>query len=51
MLARTRESLGTDLLEVGRVAAQDTPIPASVPLEDRMLPQVETIMQTALKMV
>jgi pyruvate/2-oxoglutarate/acetoin dehydrogenase E1 component len=51
MLARAQESLRTDLVKGGRVAAQDTPIPASMPLEDRMLPQVETIMQTALKMV
>ncbi len=51
MLARAGETLGTSLLKSGRIAAQDTPIPASVPLENQMLPQVETIMQTALKMV
>jgi len=51
MIAKAKENLGTTLLDARRVAAEDSPVPASVPLENEMLPQVETILQTALKMV
>jgi pyruvate/2-oxoglutarate/acetoin dehydrogenase E1 component len=51
MIANAKENLGATLLDARRVAAQDSPVPASVPLETAMLPQVETIFQTAIKMV
>jgi pyruvate/2-oxoglutarate/acetoin dehydrogenase E1 component len=51
MIAKAKENLGATLLDARRVAAQDSPVPASVPLETAMLPQVETILQTAIKMV
>ena len=51
VLARAAQVLGNKLESTQRVAAQDTPIPASVPLEQEALPDVETIVQTALKMV
>ena len=51
MLARAKEALGPALISVGRVAAQDTPIPASAVLESDTLPGVENIVQMALTMV
>jgi pyruvate/2-oxoglutarate/acetoin dehydrogenase E1 component len=51
VLARAAQALGGKLENAQRVAAQDTPIPASMPLEQDALPGIETIVQTALKMV
>lgn len=51
MLARAQQTLGADLQIGRRLAALDTPIPASLPLEEGMLPGVESIVQSALKMV
>ena len=51
MLARAKEALGSVLISARRVAAQDTPIPASIELENNTLPGVENIIQTALSMV
>ncbi len=51
ILAQSQEKLGDIILAARRVAAKDTPIPASVELEKETLPGVEEIIQTALKMV
>lgn len=51
VLARTKEALGEKLKTAARVAAQDLPIPASVPMEETVLPSAEDIIQAAQKMV
>lgn len=51
MLARAQQTPGIQLLAGDRVAALDTPIPAAMPLEEQTLPGVDTIMQSALRMV
>jgi len=51
VLARATATLGSNLKAAQRVAAADTPIPASVPLEEGVLPGVEDILQTAIMMV
>ncbi|MCH7479989.1 MAG: hypothetical protein IIC79_01225, partial [Chloroflexi bacterium] len=50
-LARVTEALGSQLYSAARVAAQDLPVPASVPMEESMLPSIEDIIQAAQKMV
>jgi pyruvate/2-oxoglutarate/acetoin dehydrogenase E1 component len=49
--ARSAESLGPRLQTLRRVAAADSPIPASLPMENALLPGVEQIIQMAKKMV
>lgn len=49
VLARAAEALGPGLLAAGRVAADDTPIPASTPMEDAALPQVADILTEAIR--
>jgi pyruvate/2-oxoglutarate/acetoin dehydrogenase E1 component len=51
VLARAAQAFGGKLKAAQRVAAADTPIPASVPLEDQTLPSVDDIIANALKMV
>ncbi len=51
ILARAAETLGTNLRAAARVAAQDTPIPASPPLEQATLPGVDDIIAAARRMV
>lgn len=50
VLARAAEALGPSLRAAGRVAAADTPIPASVPLEAAVLPQVADIVASVRKL-
>jgi pyruvate/2-oxoglutarate/acetoin dehydrogenase E1 component len=50
VLARTAESLGSRLKIARRVAAQETPIPASPVLEKSTLPDVGVILRTARDM-
>ncbi len=45
--ARAAETLGPSLRAVRRLAAADLPIPASLPLEESILPQVEDIVAAA----
>ncbi|MEK6221730.1 MAG: alpha-ketoacid dehydrogenase subunit beta [Chloroflexota bacterium] len=51
VIARIQEDLGVGLKNVRRVAAKDLPIPASIPLENEVLPNIQEIMQKAQKMV
>lgn len=51
IIARTAENLGAGLQSASRVAALDLPVPASGPLEARVLPSVEAIVKQARKMV
>jgi pyruvate/2-oxoglutarate/acetoin dehydrogenase E1 component len=51
VVASAVQALGPDLLAADRLAAKDLPIPASVPQEEQVLPQVEDIVQAALKLV
>lgn len=51
VLARAAEALGPALRAAGRVAAADTPIPASTPLEDVALPQVADVIGAAVRLV
>ncbi len=51
VIAQVQEASRGGLKRVARVGACDLPIPASRPLEARVLPSVEAIMQTALLMV
>lgn len=51
ILARTLDSLGSDLSKGARVAGKDVPIPASGPLEAAVLPNAEDILEAAKKMV
>ncbi len=50
VVARTAEACGTRHIKYKRLAAQETPIPASGPLEAIALPGVDHIIQTALQM-
>lgn len=50
VIAKTVEVLGPQLRAARRTAALDLPVPASVALEERMLPGVETIIHTALEL-
>jgi pyruvate/2-oxoglutarate/acetoin dehydrogenase E1 component len=50
-LAALSEMLGDAFKSSKRLAAQDTPIPASVPLEESMLPGVDDIVAAAKSMV
>ena len=49
--ARAAEAAGGELTALARVAAEDAAIPASVPLEQAMLPGVDDIVSAARKMV
>ncbi len=51
LVARAAEALGASLRAVHRLAALDLPIPAAVPLEKRVLPQVEDILAAARRLV
>lgn len=51
VLARAAQTLGPGLKSAGRVAAEDAAIPASLKLEEAMLPQVADILAAARKMV
>ncbi len=51
VLARSVESLGTHLHQARRVAAKDSPIPASTVLEELMLPGVDDIISAAQTMI
>jgi pyruvate/2-oxoglutarate/acetoin dehydrogenase E1 component len=51
VLARLSEQLGSGLRSAGRLAGEDAPIPASVPLENSFLPDVDDIVRTALELV
>lgn len=51
VVARVAEALGPSLRAVHRLAALDLPIPAAVPLEKRVLPQVEDILAAARRLV
>jgi pyruvate/2-oxoglutarate/acetoin dehydrogenase E1 component len=48
VLAQAAEAPGARRLIARRVAGLDLPVPASKPLEERVLPSIETIVQTAL---
>ena len=47
ILARALEKPGSNLRAARRLAARDLPVPASVPLENTILPGVEDIVQAA----
>jgi pyruvate/2-oxoglutarate/acetoin dehydrogenase E1 component len=49
IVARTTEALDSGLKNARRVGGRDLPIPASGPMEDYVLPNVEDIIHTALK--
>ncbi|TAK14518.1 MAG: alpha-ketoacid dehydrogenase subunit beta [Anaerolineae bacterium] len=49
VLARVAETLGSNLRAAGRVAAEDTPIPASTPMEDAALPQAGDIVREVIR--
>lgn len=51
IIARVLEEFGNEQIQAKRVAAKDMPVPASVSMEAEVLPQIEDIIQTALKMV
>ena len=51
VVTRASQALGAKLQKIGRVAAAEIPIPASVPMEKAMLPQVEDIVAAARSMV
>jgi pyruvate/2-oxoglutarate/acetoin dehydrogenase E1 component len=51
IIARATENLGSSLKSIQRVAAAETPIPASGILEEAALPDVKAIITTAQKMV
>jgi len=51
MVARLAEQPGLSLEAVMRVAAQDTPVPASGPLENETLPAVKQIIEAGQKIV
>ena len=50
VLARTAESLGSQPLTYRRLAARETPIPSSGPLEAATLPGVDEIIHSARQM-
>jgi len=49
--ARTVESLGSQVQSIRRLASEDSPIPASGPLESRVLPSVNSIIEAVRSMV
>jgi pyruvate/2-oxoglutarate/acetoin dehydrogenase E1 component len=49
VLARTAEALGARLTAARRLAALDLPIPSSGPLEQIVLPGVEQVIESCLK--
>ena len=51
ILARAAQAFPGQLKAAQRVAAEDKPIPASVPLEDKALPSEDDIIAAALRMV
>src|SRR3972149_1935100 len=51
VLARAAQGIPVQLKAAHRVAAQDVPIPASVPLEEMALPSVDDIVAAAQRMV
>lgn len=51
ILARAAQSFPGQLTAAQRVAAEDKPIPASVPLENKALPSEDDIIAAALRMV
>ena len=51
ILARSVEEFGDELFKAQRVASLDSPIPASRPLEDSVLPDIEDIINAVKKMV
>ena len=51
IVAQVVESLGTQPLKIKRLGAKDLPIPASGPLEAQVLPSVEKIVETAIKLI
>jgi len=51
IITRAVETLGQRLNSAHRLAANETPIPASKPLEDAALPGVEKIIETACKIM
>jgi len=51
VLARAAQAMPVQLKAAHRVAAQDVPIPASVPLEEMALPSVDDIVAAAQRMV
>jgi len=51
VLARAAQAVPGQLKATERIAAKDTPIPASVPLEDKTLPSVDDIMAAARRMI
>lgn len=50
ILARTAEASAFHMTRLGRLAARDTPVPASRPLEEATLPDVEAIVQACIAM-
>ena len=51
VIARTAEETGGSLKACRRLAAADLPVPASMPMENEILPDVNAIMQSAESMV
>lgn len=51
IIARTIEIMGPELRSAARIAAKDLPIPASIPLEEMVLPGVDDIIGSIKKMV
>ncbi len=50
VIARVAEAAGNQSIKFQRLAAKDLPIPASRPLEAEILPGVDAIIQSAIKM-
>jgi pyruvate/2-oxoglutarate/acetoin dehydrogenase E1 component len=51
ILARAAQAFPAQLKAAQRVAAADAPIPASVPLEDKALPDADDIIASVRRMV
>jgi pyruvate/2-oxoglutarate/acetoin dehydrogenase E1 component len=51
VVARTAEACSTKSIKYKRLAAQETPVPASGPLETAALPGVDDIIQTAIQLM
>jgi pyruvate/2-oxoglutarate/acetoin dehydrogenase E1 component len=51
IIARITEIMGPELRSAARLAAKDLPIPASIPLEEMVLPGVDDIIRSIKKMV
>lgn len=49
--ARVAQALGHKPIRISRLAAKDLPIPASVPIEAEVLPNIEDIVQAAVDLV